>query len=84
MDFQKEVEPKTSFQDNFLKMKTDWNELFYKEFQNDVEFMKSEEELRSCLRNKKWFMEIGFKDELFYTFCTVFFDKLKKMNLGGA
>lgn len=29
-------------------------------------------------------MEIGFKDELFYNFCTVFFDKLKKMNLGGA
>lgn len=29
-------------------------------------------------------MEIGFKDELFYHFCCIFFDKLKQLSIGGA
>lgn len=31
-EYQSEVEPKTSFNEHFVKMKTDWQTLFYKDF----------------------------------------------------
>jgi hypothetical protein len=69
-EYQREIEPKTSFHDNFFKMKTNWDELLYKELEHEAEFKKDEEELKASLKNKKWFMEIGFRDELFYSFCS--------------
>lgn len=51
---------------------------------NDPEFRKSEEDLRGNFKSKKWFMEIGYRDELYYNFICQILESLPKLNFGNV
>lgn len=76
--FQREIEPKTSFSSSFAEIKGDWTSHFYDELVNEPRSKDLFNSLRANYKSKRWFMEISYKDEVFYDFISLLFETLSK------